>query len=71
MSHSRGDDPKHKSSDMSGIVSSKRRVCLELFEDFIEDFKHKATIWKYYLKEGKRIYAKDRSYKLPFSGILQ
>ena len=71
MAHSRGDVPNHKSSYMAGIFSSKRRVCLELFEDFIEDFKHKAPIWKYDLKEGKRIYAKDRSYKLPFSGILQ
>ncbi|MCI7765637.1 MULTISPECIES: molybdenum cofactor biosynthesis protein MoaE [unclassified Helicobacter] len=71
MAHSRGDVFNHQSSYMAGIFSAKRRACLEVFEDFIEDFKHKAPIWKYDLKNGTRIYAKERSYKLPFSGILQ
>ncbi|TLD86023.1 molybdenum cofactor biosynthesis protein MoaE [Helicobacter sp. MIT 05-5294] len=70
MAHSRGDVLNHQSSYMAGIFSSKRRATLEIFEDFIEDFKHRAPIWKYDLKDGQRIYAKERSYRLPYSGIL-
>ncbi len=70
MAHSQGDVPNHKSSYMAGVFSAKRRATLEIFEEFIEDFKHNAPIWKYDLKDGVRIYAKDRSHKLPHSGIL-
>ncbi|WP_297809526.1 molybdenum cofactor biosynthesis protein MoaE [uncultured Helicobacter sp.] len=70
MAHSKGDVLNHQSSYMAGIFSSQRRETLELFEDFIEDFKHRAPIWKYDLKNGQRIYARERSYKLPHSGIL-
>ncbi len=70
MAHSKGDVLNHQSSYMAGIFSSKRRATLDIFEDFIEDFKHHAPIWKYDLKNGQRIYAKERSYRLPHSGIL-
>lgn len=70
MAHSRGDVFNGESSYMSAILSSNRKNALMLYEDFIEDFKHNAPIWKYDLKEGKRIYAKDRSYMLQGSGIL-
>lgn len=71
MAHAKGNVYNHQSSYMSGCFSSQRKACLSLFEDFIEDFKHKAPIWKYDLKDGQRIYAKERSHKLPFSGILR
>lgn len=70
MAHSMGDVFNHQSSYMAGVFSSQRRACLDIFEDFIEDFKHNAPIWKYDLKDKKRIYAKDRSHKLPYSGLL-
>lgn len=70
MAHSLGDVKNHQSSYMAGIFSPQRKANLEIFEEFIEDFKHHAPIWKYDLKNGKRIYAKERSHKLPFSGIL-
>ncbi|TLD85358.1 molybdenum cofactor biosynthesis protein MoaE [Helicobacter sp. MIT 11-5569] len=70
MAHAQGDVLNHQSSYMAGVFSSQRRASLEIFEDFIEDFKHNAPIWKYDLKQGERIYAKERSYHLPHSGIL-
>ena len=70
MAHSRGDVPNHQSSYMAGIFSSQRRATLDIFEEFIEDFKHRAPIWKYDLKGGQRIYARERSHRLPHSGIL-
>lgn len=70
MAHAKGDVFNHKSSYMAGVFSSQRQATLEIFEDFIEDFKHNAPIWKYDLKEGQRIYAKARSHRLPHSGIL-
>ena len=70
MAHSRGDVLNHQSSYMAGIFSSQRRATLDIFEEFIEDFKHRAPIWKYDLKNGQRIYAKERSHRLPHSGIL-
>lgn len=70
MAHSRGDVFNGESSYMSAILSSNRKNALMLYEDFIEDFKHNAPIWKYDLKEGRRIYAKERSHALQGSGIL-
>ena len=71
MAHSRGDVPNHTSSYISGVVSPKRRVGLELIDEFVEDFKANAPIWKYDLIDGKRQYALDRSMKLPGAGILK
>lgn len=70
MAHSIGDVPNGESSYMGAILSSNRKVALELYGEFVEDFKHNAPIWKYDLKNKKRIYAKDRSYALKNSGIL-
>ncbi len=70
MAHSRGDVLLHESSYIAAIFSAKRRVALELIDEFVEDFKASAPIWKYDLKEGKRIYAKDRSTPISGSGLL-
>ena len=70
MAHSRGDVLNGDSSYMSAILSSQRAVALELFDKFVEDFKHNAPIWKYDLKNGERIYAESRSHNIKGSGIL-
>jgi len=70
MAHSIGNVPVHTSSYMAAVFSPKRRVALELIEEFVEDFKANAPIWKYDVKGGERIYARDRSHKLPQSGLL-
>lgn len=70
MAHSIGDVPVHTSSYMAAVFSPKRRVALELIEDFVEDFKASAPIWKYDVINGKRVYARDRSQKIKGSGLL-
>lgn len=70
MAHSRGDVPLHSSSYVAAVFSPKRKVALKMINDFVEDFKASAPIWKYDLKEGKRIYAADRSTPISGSGIL-
>jgi len=70
MAHSRGDVMLHESSYIAAVFSPKRRVALEFIDEFVEDFKASAPIWKYDLKDGKRVYAKDRSTAIQGSGIL-
>lgn len=70
MAHSRGDVMLHESSYISAVFSPKRRVALELIDEFVEDFKASAPIWKYDLKDGERIYALSRSTAIEGSGIL-
>lgn len=70
MAHSRGDVLNHESSYIAGVCSPKRRVALELIDEFVEDFKAQAPIWKYDLIDNKRVYAKDRSTAIQGSGIL-
>ncbi len=70
MAHSCGDVPNHTTSFMCAVISPQRRVGLEMLDRFVEDFKANAPIWKYDLKNGKRIYAKKRSKALPNAGIL-
>ena len=70
MAHAIGDVPVHTSSYISAVFSPKRRVALELIDEFVEDFKANAPIWKYDVKEGKRIYAEDRSTPMSGSGLL-
>lgn len=70
MAHSRGDVLLHESSYIAAVFSPKRRVALETIEAFVEDFKASAPIWKYDLKEGKRIYARDRSTPIAGAGLL-
>ena len=70
MAHAIGDVPIHTSSYVSAVFSPKRRVALELIDEFVEDFKANAPIWKYDVKEGKRIYAEDRSTAMSGAGLL-
>lgn len=70
MAHSKGDVMLHESSYIATVFSPKRRVALELIDEFVEDFKASAPIWKYDLKDGQRIYAKDRSTAISGSGLL-
>lgn len=71
MAHSKGDVPNHTSSYIAAVCSPKRRVALELIDEFVEDFKASAPIWKYDLINGKREYALDRSTAIKGSGILK
>ena len=70
MAHSKGDVLLHESSYIAAVFSPKRRVALEFIDLFVEDFKASAPIWKYDLKDAKRIYAKDRSTAINGSGLL-
>jgi molybdopterin synthase catalytic subunit len=70
MAHSRGDVMLHESSYIAAVFSPKRRVALEFIDEFVEDFKASAPIWKYDLIDGKRVYALDRSTAIKGSGIL-
>lgn len=70
MAHSKGDVLLHESSYIAAVFSPKRRVALEFIDEFVEDFKASAPIWKYDLIAGERIYAKDRSTAIKGSGIL-
>jgi len=70
MAHSKGDVLNHTSSYIAGVCSPKRRVALELIDEFVEDFKKSAPIWKYDIIDGQRKYAEDRSTKIDGAGIL-
>ena len=70
MAHSIGDVKNHESSYIACVMSPKRRVALEMIDEFVEDFKANAPIWKYDLIGEKRVYALDRSHKIIGSGIL-
>jgi len=70
MAHSIGDVPNHTTSFICAICSPKRRVSLEMIDQFVEDFKASAPIWKYDLKDNKRIYAEDRSTPIEGAGLL-
>lgn len=71
MAHSRGDVLNHTSSYIAGVCSPKRRVALELIDEFVEDFKAQAPIWKYDIIGGQRVYAEDRSTKIGGAGVLK
>ena len=70
MAHSRGDVMFHESSYIAAVFSPKRRVALEFIDEFVEDFKASAPIWKYDLRGGDRVYALDRSTAIKGSGLL-
>ncbi len=70
MAHSIGDVPLHNVSYVSAVLSPKRRVALELIDEFVEDFKANAPIWKYDVIDGKRIYAESRSTPMSGAGLL-
>ena len=71
IAHSKGDVLLHESSYISAVFSPKRRVALELIDEFVEDFKANAPIWKYDLIDGKRVYAENRSKEIDGSGLLR
>lgn len=70
MAHSLGDVPVFKSSYIAAVMSPKRRVALSLIDEFVEDFKANAPIWKYDVVAGKRVYAVDRSTPMSGAGLL-
>ena len=70
MAHSIGEVPIHTSSFVAGILSPYRKVAIRLINDFVEDFKSNAPIWKYDIINGKKIYAKIRSNPIKGFGIL-
>ena len=70
MAHSKGDVPNHQSSYIAGVCSPKRKVAPRLIDEFVEDFKASAPIWKYDLIDGKRVYAEDRSTAIDGAGVL-
>jgi len=70
MAHSEGNVYVHESSFIAAVLSPKRRVALETIDEFVEDFKAKAPIWKYDIIDGEHVYADDRSTPLPGSGLL-
>lgn len=71
MAHSRGDVPNHTSSYVAAVVSPQRKVALKYINNYVEDFKANAPIWKYDLIDGKRVYAKTRSTALKGAGLLK
>jgi len=71
MAHSKGDVLNHKSSYIAAVCSPQRRVALELIDEFVEDFKKSAPIWKYDIINGERVYAQDRSTVINGAGILK
>ncbi len=70
MAHSKGDVPVHRTSYIAGVLSPQRKVGLKLINDFVEDFKANAPIWKYDVIAGERVYAKERSQMISGAGIL-
>ena len=70
FAHAKGDVSVHTSSYVAAVISPKRKVALKLINEFVEDFKANAPIWKYDVVGGKRVYAESRSQKLKGAGIL-
>lgn len=70
MAHSKGDVLNHTSSYIAAVCSPKRRVALEMIDEFVEDFKKSAPIWKYDIIGQKREYALDRSTAINGAGLL-
>ncbi|EAL4060377.1 molybdenum cofactor biosynthesis protein MoaE, partial [Campylobacter jejuni] len=71
FAHSIGDVAVHESSYFAGILSKQRKLGLKLLNEFVEDFKASAPIWKYDVINKERIYAKERSTKLCGAGLLK
>ena len=70
MAHSFGDVMVGETSFLCAVYTKHRREGFKYLEEFVEDFKANAPIWKYDLKNGKRIFASDRAKPLPQAGIL-
>lgn len=70
FAHSFEEVALHQSSYLAAVASKNRRLGLELIDEFVEDFKHNAPIWKYDVKGSQKIYAKSRSIALKGAGLL-
>lgn len=70
FAHSRGDVKVHEVSFLAGVLSHKRKLGLRIINDFVEDFKANAPIWKYDIIDGKRVFAMQRSFPLKGAGLL-
>ncbi|WP_291953359.1 molybdenum cofactor biosynthesis protein MoaE [Campylobacter sp.] len=70
FAHSINEVKIHESSYFAGVLSKQRKLGLKLINDFVEDFKANAPIWKYDIINNQKIYAKKRSLKLKGAGIL-
>lgn len=70
FAHSKGVVAVHTSSYVAAVISPKRKVALKLINEFVEDFKANAPIWKYDVVGGRRVYAESRSQKLKGAGLL-
>jgi len=68
MAHSVGNVYVGETSFMCGIYSKHREF--KLIEEFVEDFKANAPIWKYDLIKGDRVFVEKRGKKLSNAGIL-
>ncbi len=70
MAHSFGDVKVGESSFLCAVFTKHRSEGFKYLEEFVEDFKANAPIWKYDLIDGKRVFASDRAKELPGAGIL-
>lgn len=60
-----------KARILQEFLSKQRKLGLKLLNEFVEDFKASAPIWKYDVINKERIYAKERSTKLCGAGLLK
>lgn len=70
FAHSFGEVPVGESSFVAAVFSTHREEGFRYLREFVEDFKAKAPIWKYDLKNGEKIFLKERGKPLPGAGIL-
>ena len=71
MAHSFSDVKVGETSFLCAVFTKHRSEGFKYLEEFVEDFKANAPIWKYDLIDGKRIFASDRAKPLPQAGILK
>ena len=70
FAHAKGEVKIHQSSYFVAVISKQRKLGLTLINEFVEDFKANAPIWKFDVKNGVKTYAFERSSKLKHAGIL-
>jgi len=56
---------------LCAVFTKHRKEGFKYLEEFVEDFKANAPIWKYDLINGKRVFASDRAKPLKEAGILK
>ena len=70
LAHSIGNVKVSETSFFCAIISKQRKQALKYIDIFVEDFKANAPIWKYDVKDSKRMYAETRSKQISGSGLL-